>query len=223
MCGAIGNEMHTTPDGSWYCYQHVPPDGEWVDNLIAPEQADAIEEMVECLSKRKVVKLFKALGGCEVSYVWDQPVEYEVDGEVHEMTIRMKCRVDKDLSNIQNARPLFVDIKKTRKGGQTDHKFHRAIHEYCYDVKAAVYVDGAKLVDGVSRRWVWLAIEDAYPFDTNPIHATDKMIATGRKAYKEVLRRYAECLHRQASDPEFDWPGMHEDIHDSIEPWWSDE
>ncbi|MFH1744390.1 MAG: hypothetical protein ABIH23_35755, partial [bacterium] len=23
MCGAIGNEMHTTPDGSWYCYQHV--------------------------------------------------------------------------------------------------------------------------------------------------------------------------------------------------------
>ena len=218
VCGRFGEEMSIGPDEKWYCYQHVPAGGTQPEHILKSSDAAAIEEMVECIQKRKVWKLLESFGGVEVSYVWDQVVEYEVDGKPHQTTMRMKMRVDKDLSGLGS--PMLVDIKKTRRGKHRNRAFQSAIYDYNYDTKAALYLDGAMAVDGIRREWIWLAIEDSYPFDTNPIRASDAMIATGRRCYKEVLSEYARCKHLERENPDFDWPGAYEDIHLSRDPWW---
>jgi len=223
-CGKTSDVMYQDDEGSWFCWQHSPGGIEAVEDLLDPDTAAAIEEMVAVLSKRKVIQLFKALGGCEVSYVWDRVVKFVIDGEEHETTLRMKCRVDKDLTDLPQQhpkmRPLFVDVKKVARDKWTDHEFHRAIHRYCYDIKAAVYIDGARAVDGIERQWIWLAIEDCYPFHTNPVRATDEMLAVGRAWYNRVLSEYARCLHLSEQDESFQWPVAYEDIHPCRGPWW---
>lgn len=224
-CGRVGEIMYRDDEGSWFCHMHSPGGIEPAEDFLDPDTAAAIEEIVETIAHRKAVQLLKALGGCEVSYVWDQAVSYVVDGEDHQTVIRMKCRVDKDLTGLPQQhpkmRPLFVDLKKVSRDRWTDREVLRAIFKYCYDIKAALYLDGARAVDGVERQWIWLALEDTYPYHTNPLRASDEMLAVGRAWYNRVLSEYAKCRHLVELDESFRWPVACEDIHWCRDPWWS--
>ena len=223
-CGNVGETMYVDEEGTWFCRIHPPPGASPAEDFLDPATAATIEEIVGDLQHRKVIQLLKAFGGTEVSYVWDQVVPYSINGQQHERTMRMKLRIDKDLTNLPQKHPklhpLFVDLKKVRRDAWTNRATLRAIHQYCYDLKAALYLDGAKAVDGIEREWVWVFLEDAPPYHTNPVQASAEMIAVGRAWYKKVLSEYVRCLHLSEQDEAFVWPVAHEGIHYSRDPWW---
>jgi len=224
LCGRIGDTMYRDGEGTWFCSMHNPGGLEPEEDFLDPDTAAAIEEIVAVIAKRKVVQLLKAFGGCEVSYVWDQAVEFAVGDERHETVVRIKCRVDKDLTDLPQQypklRPLFVDLKKVGRDRWTDRKVLTAVHDYCYDIKAALYLDGARAVDGIERQWIWLVLEDTYPYHTNAVEAPSGMIETGRAWYNKVLSEYARCVYLAEQDDSFQWPVACEKIHFSRDPWW---
>lgn len=223
-CGAIGQRMYRLGD-DWFCCRHAPEGAEETVDFLDRDQAEAIEEMVSELKKRDIFRLFKRLGGVETCYVADMRVDFSVDGEQASTVVRLKCRVDKDGSEWKasdgSPLPTFVDLKKVRPDRHADWAFNRYyIHPYLYDLQAALYTDIAAAVDGRRRRWIWLPIEDSYPFDHNAIRATPAMLSAGRQAYRRALEAYCACRWKEDRQPDFDWPGPYSGIHESPNPWW---
>jgi len=191
-------------EGCWFCWQHAPAGAESPDNLLSEAEAAACEELAANIGKHKVVKLFKAHGGVEVSFVWDQPVAYTVGGAEKETTIRMKGRVDKDLPEPHGIPPTVVDLKTTHLGHHTPFWFARQLYEYCYDLKAAIYVDGLERLTGVRREFFWIVVEKTCPYDVNAVRADEETLEVGRARYNDILSRYAACQETG------EWPGVNE-------------
>ena len=210
-CGLSGG---STYDDCWFCAKHAPTGAETPEEVLSEVEAAACEELAATIGAHKIVKLFKAHGGVEVSFIWDQLVQYEVGGEERETTIRMKGRVDKDLPEPHGIPPTIVDLKTTQVGKHTLFWFSLAVHEYCYDLKAALYVDGLLRLSGVRREFFWVAVEKAYPFDVNPVRADEETLDVGRDRYNDILRRYAACRDTGV------WPGVNENWEWGGLPGW---
>jgi len=202
-------------DGHWYCGTHAPDGAERPPGTITALQAEAIENLAAEIQQHPAVKLLKAQGGIEISFVWDQPVSYVVNGQERHAVIRMKGRVDKDIPQPKSIPPCCVDLKKVQRGKHTDLSFGRSIADRHYDTQAAIYVDGLKAVDGIERQFVWVAIEDSWPHDLNCIQADVETINTGRAKYTKLLSLYAA-----ATDTGL-WPGAYPTIHRGGLPWWA--
>jgi hypothetical protein len=202
-------------DGQWYCGVHAPDGAERPDGTITSLEAALIEELVVEVQQHPAVKLLKAQGGVEVSFVWDQPVTYFVQGQERHAVIRMKGRTDKDISHPQTIPPCAVDLKKVQRGQHTDTAFARSIERWHYDTQAALYVDGLKTVDGIDRQFVWVVLEDGPPFDVNCVQADVETIEAGRKKYQKLLSLYAASLDTGL------WPGGYPTIHRGGLSWWA--
>jgi exodeoxyribonuclease VIII len=208
---AVAKDEH----GSWLCKVHAPEGSITPPGTITSVQAAKVEELAKEIRNHKVVRLFRASGGVETSFVWDQDVTYWIKGEEHTTKVRMKGRVDKDIPKpLGKVPPLIVDLKKVQVGQHTDEAFGRSIEKYHYDVKAAIYVDGLESLDGVRRQFVWLAVEDSWPFDVHPIQADDETLDIGRFRYNELLTAYAAAHHVGY------WPGISSNIHRGGLPEW---
>jgi len=194
---------------TWYCGIHVTPilAAEMPDNAIDTAQVEVLEEMIQEIGKHPVIRLFKIQGGVELSFVWNQPVKYIVDGKEKETTVLMKGRVDKDIADPRGIPPTVADLKKTRVGHHGDWAFEKAVKKYHYDIPAALYVDGLEILTGVRREFVWVVIEDGWPHDVNVIRADPATLEIGRGEYQKLLSLYAACRETDR------WPGVHDDVH----------
>lgn len=201
-------------NGHWYCGVHAADGAETPPGTITTLEAALIEELVVEIQQHPAVKLLKAQGGVEVSFVWDQPVSYFVQGQERHAVIRMKGRVDKDIPQPKSIPPCCVDLKKVQRGQHTDTAFARSIKKYHYDTQAGLYVDGLRAVDGIERQFVWVVLEDARPFDLNCIQADVETIEAGRAKYNKLLSLYAAALDSNL------WPGGYPNIHRGGLSWW---
>ncbi len=194
--------------GEWFCGTHGDESMETLPSTITSVQADKIEQLAKEIVNHPAVKLFHSQGGVEKSFVWDQPVTFWMDGKEIETTIRMKGRVDKDIDKPPSkVPPMIVDVKKVQRGCHTDEAFAREIDIWYYAPKAALYVDGLEILDGIKREFVWCAVEDSFPFDVNPIQADEETLEVGRFQYNELLSLYAKCQHTGY------WPGVSAKVH----------
>lgn len=195
-------------DRQWFCGSHDAGANETPDGTITAIQAAQIEQLAKEIVKHPAVKLFRSQGGVEKSFVWDQPVTFWLDGGEYETLVRMKGRVDKDIDKPRGkVPPMIVDAKKVQRGCHTDDAFARQIAKLHYAPKAALYVDGLELADGLHREFVWCVVEDSFPFDVNPIQADEETLEIGRGQYNELLSLYAKCQHTGY------WPGVSDKVH----------
>ena len=201
-------------NGHWYCKVHAADGAEAPPGTITSLEAALIEELVVEIQQHPAVKLLKAQGGVEVSFIWDQPVSYFVQGQERHAVIRMKGRVDKDIPQPKSIPPCCVDLKKVQRGQHTDTVFARSIKKWHYDTQAGLYVDGLKAVDGIERQFVWVVLEDGRPFDLNCIQADVETLEAGRTKYRRLLSLYAAALDTGL------WPGGYPNIHRGGLSWW---
>jgi len=200
--------VRSIADKQWFCGAHDTGANEIPDGTITSNQAARIEHLAREIVNHPAVKLFRSQGGVEKSFVWDQPVTFWLDGKEHETLVRMKGRVDKDIDKPRGkVPPMIVDVKKVQRGCHTDEAFGREIDKWHYAPKAALYVDGLELLDGVRREFVWCVVEDSFPFDVNCIQADEETLEIGRFQYNELLSLYARCQHTGY------WPGVSGKVH----------
>lgn len=196
-----------TADGNWWCGVHPQAEAIEVEGSITAEECQRCHDLARSIQDHDAIRLFKAQGGVEVSFVVDWEVTYFLDGKEKMMPLRMKGRLDKDISAPKGIPPTIVDVKKVQVGSHTDKSVASAIEKWHYDMKAAFYLDGMEKLDGVRREFVWAVVEDDWPFDVNCVHADPETLDIGRIKYRELLAQYAAAFETNR------WPGIHADVH----------
>lgn len=109
----------------------------------------------------------------------------------------------------------LVDLKST--SADTKDRFARDAGAYMYHGQMAWYHDGA-IAAGVlpkdAHNPYIIAVQMAEPHDVIPFRVSDRSLEMGRRAYRSMLDRYAECR-----DADW-WPGMAPDVVDlDVPPW----
>lgn len=174
--------------GVWYCGKHGNGEADDVPEYVSPGEAAHIDAMVEKIKRHPVVALLRQHGWYEAS------IFSELEG------FPVKGRVDRFIPKGKFPQTI-IDVKKVRSGHANHDKFARAIMDFHYDFKAAMYVDMAQRETGHDTKFVWIVQEDQPPHSVYVKGATDREIACGRAQYASILQR-----HRLAIADNF-WPG----------------
>lgn len=191
-CGLTASMLH---DGLWYCKKHSPNDAVEATDYLSPAEGQQVEAACLKVRQHQVVKLIRQHGGFEASVVW------EAEG------VLMKSRLDKLIVDAPTRCPdTILDLKKVQVGRGDDDSFAQAIKRYHYHTKAAMYVDAIEQIAGKRPHFIWIVVEDNYPFSVNVIRADKETLAIGRGQYRQLLQNYKLCL---AADR---WPGYASDI-----------
>lgn len=179
-----------SPEGSWYCGKHADSE------CLPPENALCGDDYDLALSIRKKVHahpeaedLLFGKGLNEASIVWR-------DGETG-LTCRGRidryCWSHRKIGDRRIPVPTHVDIKGTVDA--SPEGFSREIHKHGYHIQAALYLDGCNaLKPSEFRRFVFIAVEKKPPYCVGVYELGDSSIDQGRREYRRLMTRYANCL-----------------------------
>ncbi len=92
---------------------------------------------------------------------------------------------------------VIVDLKTT-----TDaREFERSVFTYGYDIQAAFYTQVAKVIDGKSRKFVWIVVEKDAPYGVQIYEPSEEVMERGLSLVKKGIETYKECAALDV------WPG----------------
>ena len=172
-----GNTAIYRYDGQWLCGTHCKGQDP-VEDVLSEAEAETVEAIYEKVCGHKVIRLLRQRGGYEATAVW------EMEGEL------CKGRLDKLIPRNEKLPPVIVDLKKCRLGHAKLSEFQKAIVNYSYDMKAAWYVDGVTALTNDPPLFVWIAVEEEYPYGINVVQADKETLLVGRIRYRELLGKY---------------------------------
>ena len=181
---------------SWYCLKHAPAHSHATEEYVTTEEAQHIERMHDAVCKHKIIRMMRQKGGYEAVVVWD------CDG------VPFKSRLDKFIPQANGVPATILDLKKVTLGRGGDALFANAIRDYGYDVRAALYVDAIRQQSGVTPAFIWIIVEDAFPYSINVIQANKETLAIGRSKYKHAVANYKRCCETGH------WPGYTDSIRE---------
>lgn len=92
--------------------------------------------------------------------------------------------------------------------------FKRDIFKYGYHEQAAFYLDGLATLAEAERRFAWVVIEKNPPHCVAVYEPTSRVLAAGRRSYREHLDTYRRC--RETGE----WPGYADGITPIDLPGW---
>lgn len=95
--------------------------------------------------------------------------------------------------------PVIVDVKSAK--DVSAHWFAKQAANLNYHLQASFYSDGYEVITGDEPEYVIVAVESAAPHDVVVYRLDEDVIANGRNAYRDMLKKVAEC--RAANK----WPG----------------
>lgn len=96
---------------------------------------------------------------------------------------------------------IAVDLKSCLDARPDE--FSKAIHNYAYDLSAALYTDAFQWATGVPlAAFEFAAVEKEMPHGHKLYLPDETLLQEGRRRYREALNLFAEC---ERSD---DWPGI---------------
>lgn len=102
---------------------------------------------------------------------------------------------------------------KTCRSAHPD-KFERAILDHSYHIRAAHYIDNARLAGIEKEAFVFICVETAPPFLVAVYHLMDHVLEYGRQLWLAEIQTYRNCLKSGR------WPGYHEGIKSiGLPPW----
>jgi len=155
---------------------------------------DLMEGMVDAIRSHEAASSLFAEGQAEQSFWWDD----EASG------LCCKCRCD-----WMNGSTV-VDLKTTVAGGASPKEFAKTVAHFGYHIQAAHYLRGTK-----ADRFVFVAVEKAWPFTVGIYELDQEAIALGNEQIDKALAQIAEC-HRSNQ-----WPGYAEEITTLNLPRWA--
>jgi len=107
---------------------------------------------------------------------------------------------------------MIIDLKTTQDA--RPEAFLKSVINFGYEVQAALYVDAAQAIDGLKRRFLWIAAEKEAPYAVSVFEASDEMLERGRRLYKQAIETYTRCVTFD------DWPGYTTEIQTLNLPKW---
>jgi hypothetical protein len=149
-------------------------------------------------------KFLQMPGQCEVCAIWQDT----------ETGLMCKARFDKLVpsANTPFKRPVIVELKSTRDG--SEFGFARDVHKLGYDMQAAFYCWGIRVVTGEEPLHIFLGVENSGPYAAFCGALDDMALQVGKGDFRRCLDRFAEC---QVLD---EWPGYTESVRTIRLPGW---
>lgn len=179
-CGCTGTGVS---DGKWLCGKHLPDFSPPLSKqILTPQEHAACQAIFIKIKAHPVVKMLRSQGGCETTLSW------KWNG------LACKSRMDKLIHADKKFPRTVVDVKKVSLGKCTTAECERSIGNYHYDVKAAFYCDAAQYVFDEPAEFIWVFVEDSFPYSINVIHCDAETLQIGREKYQGVLFDWLKCL-----------------------------
>lgn len=199
--------------GDCVCGTHLgEQEVDQIKTLLDVDQFAAIKAARANLSsKRRAANLVGAAGDFEISIVWDEVVEVNINGELVQVTVRMKARIDHYSPDLD--RGTILDVKTTTDASEDE--FHRDIYRYGYHIQGGVYTRGAKKLKLPAKHFVILAIEKEQPYEIGVFRLTSGALDAGEELAIKLLKLYARCKHTG------DWPGYPDQVREVALPDWA--
>ena len=173
-----------------------------LDKTILPDEdyADAEGMCESCHAAGTLAnEILSSPGTNERSFVW-------VDAETG-----LLCKGRCDGMRIWEG-TLVLDIKTAKSADAL--AFGKEILNRYYHVQAAFYLDGLDAIAAAARRFAWIAVEKSPPYLTAVYDASPRMLAAGRRLYRQWLADFKACT---ASG---EWPGYPNRIEEIDLPAW---
>lgn len=146
--------------------------------LVSPDDAARITAMVrKVLAHKSARKLIDRRGDTEVVALWTCPAT----------GVLMKMRVDFIAVGVGS-----VDVKTTDDASPSE--FENSVSRFGYDIQAALYSDGLRVLTGDESPFAILAVEKEPPHEVAVYEISPGAVARGRRKYRNVLRDYAACV-----------------------------
>lgn len=155
--------------------------------ILTPDQMATCDGIGQNVEQHVSAKTLLRAGYPECTIVWQD----------QETGIWLKIRPDCLCLSFEVG--ICVDVKKTTDASKT--KFVRSCVDYDYDLQAAVYLEGLPQACKREFDFVFLAAEESAPYGCALYGAPDKMLARGRRRFREALELLKRC--REAGQ----WPG----------------
>ncbi len=146
-------------------------------------------------------KLIESPGPVEQSGFWKDP----------KWLIDLRIRPDKRIPTLKT----LVDLKKISIAREMrlinlDDIFPKAIANFKYHWQAALYLEGASLLDEIEYdKFIWIVVTAEPPYRVGTYMADDTMLFLAREHLKEMKDLYQECLMRD-NWPKPNQPGIKE-------------
>lgn len=170
------------------------------DIVVGQKEYDTILAVVERIYEHPVARGVLAGG------------EREWSGFFRDDRTGVACKIRPDLMFRSDG--MILDVKTCLDASRTE--FQRAIWKYRYDLQAAFYLNGARIIEGRNfDQYFILAVEKTPPYLSALYQVDGAAIETGEIAFRKALRRYCTSISMNK------WPG-YQDMAESISvPEWA--
>lgn len=171
--------------------------------ILKPEQRETAMRQAESVRRLPEICDALAAGHAEVSAFWIDP----------ETGAKCRCRPDW-VHPCSDAGVILLDVKTYSDASAAE--FRRQVARKRYHVQDGFYSDGYARASGLEvLAFVFIAVEDSYPFAANALMLDDLAKTTGRDLYRRDLDVYAECMRTGV------WPGYSDQIQIINLPAWA--
>ncbi len=119
------------------------------------------------------------------------------------------CEVRPDILSMG----MVGDIKTTRGGSRSE--FARACYTLGYHRSAALYVDAMESIGHPVSGFVFIALENTPPYESALYMLDDDALDLGRREYRALLERYADCMDADL------WPSRPDPVEMLSLPQWA--
>jgi hypothetical protein len=166
----------------------IPPYGsDDARRVLSADQFDTARRIVDALRSDKFIReCIEVEGECEVSAIWDQPIEGT------DQVVRCKMRADKIAG-------VLMDLKTARDGDV--ESFRRAAYDYGYHRQFGFYNRGMAAHGRRFEHSLIIAVEPEPPYSPVVYRLDDGDIDLGWDEIYPALKRYAWCEKHGV------WPG----------------
>ena len=136
--------------------------------------------------------------------IFYENVEFERSFFVTDNEVEQKIRPDRETEK------YIIDLKTCRKGESSIHNVNRLIEDRGYDVSAAMYQWLYYIETGIWKPFLWIFVENEYPYQVNYHWANDYAYNVRKKhnggidvianisavKYKAAISTYKKCLNK---------------------------
>jgi hypothetical protein len=158
-------------------------------HILKPDEMDRVKRMQKAVwSNADARALLTGKGANELGVVWEDEIG----------PTRCKSLLDR-MTTDANDYPCIVDLKTSR--ALDRHLFSRFILDYGYHIQAAMYLRGANKIRPLRRKYYFICVENAAPFDCRVLQLEEDAIEQGEREVERYLRLNHECVTNDT------WPG----------------
>lgn len=169
--------------------------------IISNDQWDTIHLMYKSVLSNPTAKMLLDLPG--------EPQKYL---EWNDSLTGAPCKGYSDKFCANGSEYLILEVKSVEDA--SPEAFGKAVINYYNDLQASLYVDAFEAMGYGRPAFIWIAVENKYPYQTALYYAPENLLQSGTDRYRPYLKKWMECLENN------EWPGYSDKIEVLQTPSW---